>query len=161
LNNMERILDTLNVITPRAAKVLFTGSIVLFAVGIYLFRHAYMSGLYNGALSYLLTFYAIWFAGAGVYIAVSGWALLSEKGRTFLSSTENTTPTGGRNIFWYVRLVFSCLGIALATIVLMSTVFLLLLGPVELHKLYATDGLTYLIAFALLWSPFIYKHWGQ
>jgi len=155
---MERILDFLEIITPRAAKLLLIGSVALFVSGIFAVRNALMSGLYSESLSYLVTFYSIWFLVSGFYIALSGWALFSGNGQDFLSKAGKETTTGSHDFFWYTRFLFACFGIAFATIVLMSTVFLLLLGPIVLHKLFVTDGGIYLTAFGLLWAPFIYKH---
>ena len=117
-----------------------------------------MSGLYSESLSYLVTFYSIWFLVTGAYISLGGWALFSINGRSFLSRAEKEITPGSYDFFWYTRFLFACFGIAFATIVLMSTVFLLLLGPIELHKLFVTDGGIYLTAFGLMWAPFIYKY---
>lgn len=158
---MERILDFLQINTPRAAKVLLTGAVALFVAGIFTCREALQSGLYSESLSYLITFYSIWFLVTGAYISLGGWALLSGKGRNYLSKAEKESAPGRHGFFWYLRFLFACFGIALATIVLMSTVFLLLLGPIVLHKLFVTDGGIYVTAFALLWAPFIYKYLRQ
>ena len=155
---MERILDFFQIITPRSARLFSIGSVALFVFGIFACRYALMSGLYRGSLSYLITFYSIWFLVTGAYIGLGGWALFSEKGRSFLSEARKESSPGRRSPFWYLRFLFACFGIAFATILLMSTVFLLLLGPTVLDKLIVTDGWIYLTAFAFLWAPFIYKH---